>query len=166
MRKEDRYDEQTQNEGTYILHTNRCDLTDQQIWQTYSMLGRIETAFKDLKSHLGLRPNFHQKGKRVDAHMFISALAYHLMHAIEYKLRLTGDSRSWWTIKTILRNHERITIEYVSKDDEGALRNNTVRVNSRLEPEHLEIYAKLGLSGKALERRRLTCQIGSDHTQN
>jgi transposase len=165
-RKEDRYDEQRQNEGTYILRTNRYDLTDQQIWQTYIMLGRIETAFKDMKSHLGLRPNFHQKGKRVDAHMFISALAYHLMHAVEYKLRLAGDSRSWWTIKTILRSHERITIEYVSKDDEGILYNNTVRVNSRLEPEHLEIYTKLGLSGKPLERRRLTCQIGSDHTQN
>ncbi len=166
QRKENRYDEQTKNEGTYILRTNRCDLTDQQIWQTYIMLGRIETAFKDMKSHLGLRPNFHQKGKRVDAHMFISALAYHLMHAIEYKLRLAGDSRSWWTIKTILRTHERITIEYVSKDDGGILYNNTIRVNSRLEPEHLEIYTKLGLSGKPLERRRLTCQIGSDHTQN
>ena len=117
------------------------------------------------KSHLGLRPNFHQKGERVDAHMFISTLAYHLMHAVEHKLRKAGDSRSWWTIKTILRSHERITIEYVSKDDEGNRYNNTVRVNSRLEPEHLEIYTKLGLSGKPLERRRLTYQIGSDHTQ-
>ena len=79
-------------------------------------------------------------------------------------MRLAGDSRSWWTIKTILRTHERVTIEYVSKDDEGFRYNNTVRVNSRLEPEHLEIYTKLGLSGKPLERRRLTCQIGSDHT--
>lgn len=165
-RKEDRYDEQIKNEGTYILRTNRCDLTDQQIWQTYIMLGRIETAFKDMKSHLGLRPNFHQKGDRVDAHMFISTLGYHLMHAIEHKLRLAGDSRSWWTIKTILRTHERVTIEYVSKDDEGSRYNNTVRVNSRLEPEHLEIYTKLGLSGKPLERRRLTYQIGSDHTKN
>ena len=163
-RKEDRYDEQMKSEGTYILRTNRSDLTDQQIWQTYIMLGRIETAFKDMKSHLGLRPNFHHKGQRVDAHMFISVLAYHLMHAIEHKLRLAGDSRSWWTIKTILRTHERMTIEYVSKDDEGIRYNNTLRVNSSLEPEHLEIYTKLGLSGKPLERRRLTRQIGSDHT--
>ena len=128
------------------------------------MLGHIETAFKDMKSHLGLRPNFHQKGQRVDAHMFISVLAYHLMHAIEHKLRLAGDSRSWWTIKTTLRSHERITIEYISKDDDGARFHNTVRVNSRVEPEHLEIYTKLGLSGEPLQRKRVTRKIGSDHT--
>ena len=160
-RKKPRYDEATKGEGTYVLRTNRLDLTDRQIWQTYIMLGRIETAFKDMKSHLGLRPNFHQTEDRVDAHMFISVLAYHLMHAIEYKLRLAGDSRSWWSIKTILRTHERMTIEYISKDEEGTHYHNTLRLNSRLEPEHLEIYTKLGLSGKPIERRLLARKIGS-----
>ena len=163
-RKQERYDEQTKNEGTYILRTNRFDLTDEQIWQTYIMLGRIETAFKDMKSHLGFRPNFHQKEQRVEAHMHISVLGYHLMHAIEHKLRLAGDSRSWWTIKTTLRTHERITIEYISKDDEGNRYNNSVRVSSRLEPEHLEIYTKLGLAGEPLERKRYTRKIGRGHT--
>jgi len=162
-RKEPRYDEATKGEGTYVLRTNRLDLTDEQIWQTYVMLGRIETAFKDMKSHLGLRPNFHQKGERVDAHMFISVVAYHLMHAIEHKLRLAGDSRSWWTIKSTLRTHERMTIEYISKDEEGTRYNNTLRLNSRLEPAHLEIYTKLGLTGKPIARRLLTQKIGSEN---
>ncbi|MEA1938984.1 MAG: IS1634 family transposase, partial [Pseudomonadota bacterium] len=162
-RKEPRYDDKAKSEGTYVLRTNRRDLTDEQIWQTYIMLGRIETAFKDMKSHLGLRPNFHQIEERVDAHMFISVLAYHLMHAIEHKMKLAGDSRSWWTIKTTLRTHERMTVEYISKDDEGILYNNKLRANSRLEPEHLEIYTKLGLSGRPLVRRLLTRKIGSDN---
>ena len=162
--KDPRYDEQTKREGTYILRTNRLDLSDEQIWQTYVMLGRIETAFKDMKSHLGFRPNFHQKEQRVDAHMFISVLGYHLMHAIEHKLKLAGDSRSWWTIKTTLCTHERITIEYVSKDEEGILYHNTVRVSSRLEPEHVEIYRKLGLSGEPLKRKRYSRQISRGHT--
>jgi len=38
-------------------------------------------------------------------------------------LKLAGDSRSWWTIKNILRTHERMTIEYISKDEEGILYN-------------------------------------------
>jgi len=160
-RKETRYDEATKSEGTYVLRTNRFDLTDQQIWQTYLMLGRIEMAFKDMKSHLGLRPNFHHKEERVDAHMFISVLAYHLMHATQHKLKVAGDSRSWWTIKTILRTHERMTIEYISKDEEGTRYHNTLRLNSRLEPAHLEIYTKLGLSGKPLGRQLLTRKIGS-----
>ena len=162
-RKEPRYGETKRGEGTYVLRTNRRDLSDRQIWQTYIMLGRIETAFKDMKSHLGLRPNFHQKGERVDAHMFISVLAYHVMHAIEQKLRLAGDSRSWWTIKSILRSHERMSIEYASKDDEGVRYNNTLRLNSRVEPAHLEVYAKLGLSGQPIGRRLLTRKIGSEN---
>jgi len=162
-RKEPRYDEKTKSEGTYVLRTNRLDFTDEQIWQTYIMLGRIETAFRDMKSHLGLRPNFHQIEERVDAHMFISVLAYHLMHAIEHKMKLAGDSRSWWTIKTTLRTHERMTVEYISKDDEGIRYNNKLRLNSRLESVHLEIYTKLGLSGRPLTHRLLTRKIGSDN---
>lgn len=162
-RKEPGYDEKKKSEGTYLLRTNRFDLTDQQIWRTYIMLGRIETAFKDMKSHLGLRPNFHQTEDRVDAHMFISVLAYHVMHAIEHKLKLAGDSRSWWTIKTTLRTHQRITIEYISKDAEGTRYHNTARLNSQIEPEYLEIYTKLGLSGRPLRRRKLTRKIGSDN---
>ena len=130
------------------------------------MLGHIETAFRYMKSHLGLRPNFLQKGERVDAHMFISVLAYHVMHAIEHKLKLAGDSRNWWTIKTILRTHQRMTIEYISKNEEGTRYNNTLRLNSRLEPEHLEIYTKLGLSGNPLGRRLLKREIGSDNTES
>jgi transposase len=162
-RKESRYDENVKNEGTYVLRTNRPDLSDKQIWQTYIMLGRIETAFKEMKSHLGLRPNFHQIEERVDAHMFISVLAYHLMHAIEHKLKLAGDSRSWWTIKTTLSTHERMTVEYISKDAEGIRYSNKLRTNSRLEPERLEIYTKLGLLGRPLPRRLLSRQIGSDN---
>lgn len=164
-RKDPRYDQATRGEGTYVLRTNRCDLTDEQIWQTYIMLGRIEMAFRDMKSHLGLRPNFHQKGDRVDAHMFISVLAYHVMHAIEHKLRLAGDSRGWWTIKTILRSHQRMSVEYVSKDAEGTCSHNTLRLSSRVEPEHLAIYAKLGLSPTPLGRRLLTRKIGSDNSK-
>jgi len=164
-KKEPRYEEATRKEGTYILRTNRSDLTDEQIWQTYIMLGNIETAFRDMKSHLGLRPNFHQKGERVDAHMFISVLAYHLMHAIEHKLKLAGDSRSWWTIKSVLRTHQRMSIEYISRDEDGTRYHNTLRLNSRVEPGHLEIYTKLGLSGKPLGRRLLRRKIGSENTK-
>ena len=50
-------------------------------------VARIVDAFRDLKSNLGLRPNYHQKENRVDGHIFISVLAYHLLHSIEHSLR-------------------------------------------------------------------------------
>jgi transposase len=165
-RKDPRYGEKRKSEGTYVLRTNRTDLTDEQIWHTYITLGRIETAFKDMKSHLGLRPNFHQLEDRVDAHMFISLLAYHLMHAIEHTLKCAGDSRSWWSIKTTLSTHQRMTVEYISKDSEGTRFLNTLRTNSRLEPGHLEIYTKLGLTGRPLNRRLLKREIGSENKNN
>ena len=61
-------------DGNYLLKTNRKDLKEEEIWNLYIMLTRIESAFKDLKSYLGLRPNNHQKQERVDGHIFISIL--------------------------------------------------------------------------------------------
>ena len=42
-------------DGTYLLRTNRKDLTDHEIWSLYVMLTRVERAFRNLKSNLGLR---------------------------------------------------------------------------------------------------------------
>ena len=154
-KKQDKYDRETAGEGSYVLRTDRLDLGDQEIWDIYTMLGQIEYAFMCMKSSLGLRPNFHQKEQRVDTHMFISVLAYHLLHVIESRLRAAGDRRKWPTVCNVLRTHERMTIGYRVKKDDGSINQKYVRVNSRLEPEHLEIYRIFGLSGVPLPRRRL-----------
>jgi transposase len=149
------YEDETGREGSYVLRTDRLDLSDKEIWETYNMLRQIEYAFKSMKSSLGLRPNFHQIEGRVDTHMFISVLAYHLLHIIEYRLRQKGDHRSWHTIRNVLKTHERLTIGYKVKDEDGTVRQQYIRMNSKVEPEHMEIYRKLGLSGRALPRRKL-----------
>ena len=74
-------------DGNYLLKTNRDDLSDEKIWNMYMMLTHVENAFRNLKSNLGLRPNRHHKEQRVDGHIFITILAYHLLHAIEFTLR-------------------------------------------------------------------------------
>jgi len=43
------------------------------------MLVRVEESFRSIKSELGLRPNFHQKERRIEAHIFITTLAYHIL---------------------------------------------------------------------------------------
>jgi transposase len=154
-KKEGKYDRETTQEGSYVLRTDRLDLGDEEIWGIYTMLGQIEYAFMCMKSSLGLRPNFHQKEERVDTHMFISVVAYHLLHVIESRLRAGGDRRKWPTVCNVLRTHERMTIGYRVKEDDGSIGQKYVRVNSRLEPEHLEIYRMFGLSGVPLPRRRL-----------
>jgi transposase len=116
------------------------------------MLTRVESAFRSLKSSLGLRPNFHQIEQRADAHMFISVLAYHLLHTIEYKLRLCSDHRLWATIRDVLSTHQRLTIEYNVKEQDQ-IRRSHLRLCSNAEPEHRQIYQRLNLKEIPLPRK-------------
>ena len=161
-KKEFLHNQELQAEGSYILRTDRSDLADKEIWQIYIMLTKIENAFRNLKSHLGLRPIFHQKENRADAHMFISVLAYHILHIIEFTLKQNKDHRSWSTIRDILKSHKRFSLSYkVSKNDESI--QEFVRMNSKLEPDYLQIYKYFGLSGIPLPKK-ISSHKCSDHT--
>jgi transposase len=147
------YEKYSQLDGCYVLRTDRADLTDKEIWETYLMLTRIETAFRALKSSLGLRPNFHQREDRADVHLFISVLAYHLLNAIEHRLHQYGDHRSWSTLRKTLSTHQRLTIEYQEKTQTGS-QHHHLRVCSQAEVEHKIIYQRLGLHPVPLPRKR------------
>ncbi len=133
-------------DGNYLLKTNRLDLDENAIWNTYMMLTGVEEAFRNLKSHLGLRPNFHQKESRVDGHVFISILAYHLLHTIEHTLRQNGDGSRWSTVKRIVGTHNYSTIQLPTVN--GTVIN--VRKPGIAEGAHLEIYKMLGVDFKRL----------------
>jgi|GEM_PF-3005007 len=89
------------------------------------------------------------------AHMFISVVAYHIMHAIEHRLHQKKDSRTWETIKSLLKTHNRITISFNKKMPDGKERKQMIRLSTRLEESHAEIYLKLGLDGVPLPRKLL-----------
>lgn len=96
--------------GCYVIETTQTDPTAKEIWKQYMQLNRVESAFQDLKSELGLRPVYHQTLQRTEAHLFIGVLAYHLLNSIEHVLKTNGDTREWKTIKEILSTHGRCTI--------------------------------------------------------
>ena len=128
-------------DGTYLLRTDRTDLAATEVWQLYVLLARIERSFRYLKSTLGIRPVFHQRTERVDAHIFISLLAYHLVHTIERRLQDNGDYRSWPTIRDLLATHQMVTIVHHCTDG-TVLR---LRRPSQPELEHRNIYRTLRL---------------------
>ncbi len=66
-------------DGGYLLKTDRQDLTADEIWRTYILLTRVEAAFRAMKSPLLERPIFHQLQHRVEPHIFLCVLAYHLL---------------------------------------------------------------------------------------
>lgn len=67
-------------EGRYLLRSNMRSAAPELVWENYLLLGRIEQAFKDLKGDLAVRPIYHQRDSRIEAHIFVSFLAY-CLHA-------------------------------------------------------------------------------------
>ncbi|MBV9489147.1 MAG: transposase [Verrucomicrobia bacterium] len=65
-----------QREGRYLLRTNVQGYEPAKLWEFYLLLTQIEEAFKNLKGDLVLRPIYHQKVDRMEAHVFVSFLAY------------------------------------------------------------------------------------------
>jgi len=63
-------------EGRYLLRTNLTESDPAKLWGVYLQLVAVEEAFKNLKGDLAVRPIFHQKENRVEAHIFVSFLAY------------------------------------------------------------------------------------------
>ncbi len=63
-------------EGRYLLRSNMQAASPETVWESYLLLTRIEQAFKDLKGELSLRPIWHQLERRIEAHIFVSFLAY------------------------------------------------------------------------------------------
>jgi transposase len=63
-------------EGRYLLRSNLSAQAPEKLWQFYIQLTQVEAAFKDLKDDLSLRPIFHSSEKRIEAHIFVSFLAY------------------------------------------------------------------------------------------
>ena len=98
----------------------------------------MEDAFRDLKSYLGLRPDNHLIEDRVEGHIFISILAYHLLCSIEYTLRAKGDRSRWCTVKRLVTTHTYSAIQLPTAN--GTVIN--VRKPGIPEGIHLELYKK------------------------
>jgi transposase len=74
-------------EGRYLLRTNLKDKDPAALWEFYLQLNEVEQAFKELKGELALRPIYHQNESRIQAHIFISFLAYCLQVTLKARLR-------------------------------------------------------------------------------
>ena len=128
--------------GIYCLRTNQKDLDAQTLWNIYTTLTDLESAFRSLKTELGMRPVYHQKEERVDGHLFISILAYHLLHTIRYQLKQKQIHASWQSIREILDTHCRITSS-LKLENGNIVR---IRKTSKPNPQQSAIYQALNLN--------------------
>jgi transposase len=128
-------------DGTYLLKTDRKDLTAEEAWRLYILLTRVEDAFRDMKSPLSERPIFHQLQHRVETHIFLCVLAYHLLIAIEKSFRDQGIHTSWETLREQLSTHQVVTAVLPTTD--GHLLK--IRRSTTPEPQHRLIYSVLAI---------------------
>lgn len=128
--------------GVYCLRTNLDTWDESALWRTYTMLTDLEAVFRSLKSELGLRPVFHQITRRVSSHLFITLLAYHVVHTIRYRLKNKGIHSSWSDLRKQLRGQDRITVSMRCQNGEMV----HVRKSTRPEPRQQIIYDALNLS--------------------
>ncbi len=85
--REDRRRWHESREGAYLLRTNLQADTPEELWSKYMQLTEAEASFRALKSELLIRPLFHQKERRVKAHVMIAFLGYALWVTLKHLLQ-------------------------------------------------------------------------------
>lgn len=76
--------------GAYLLRTNCTETDPAKLWRWYIQLTQAEAAFRTIKSDLGLRPIYHQKTNRVEAHLLICFLSLALWRSLEMWMQSKG----------------------------------------------------------------------------
>ena len=75
------------HEGRYLLRSNLSEQLPVKLWELYSQLTQVEEAFKTIKGDLSIRPIYHQKQERIEAHIFVAFVAYCLQVTLTRRLR-------------------------------------------------------------------------------
>lgn len=92
-------------EGKYLIQTEEQNLSALEAVAVYKELSEVERAFARLKDVIEMRPIFHQKVSRVQAHVFVASLAFLLDRALEKKLKSAGldisSREAWQLLKTV-----------------------------------------------------------------
>jgi hypothetical protein len=103
--RKDKLREARRHEGQYLLRSNLCGQDPATLWSYYIQLVEVEQAFKTLKTDLSLRPIYHQKDERIEAHIFVAFLAYCLQVTLQQRLKALAPGL---TVRAVLEKFESI----------------------------------------------------------
>jgi transposase len=92
------------SEGTYLLRSNITDWSEEQLWKAYIQLAQAEAAFRVHKDQLNIRPIWHQRADRVQAHILVCFLAFVLWKTLEM-----------WQSRAGLGNSPRTVLEELAR---------------------------------------------------
>jgi transposase len=95
----DKLRQAARREGRYLLRTNLAGRSPEELWRFYMQLVQVEEAFRNLKGDLAIRPIYHQLEARIEAHIFVTFLAYCLQVTLAQRL---GGCAPGWTPRSAL----------------------------------------------------------------
>jgi hypothetical protein len=94
-------------EGQYLLRSNLVGEEASTLWKYYTQLVEVEQAFKTLKMDLSLRPVYHQKDERIEAHIFVAFLSYCLQVTLRQRLKALAPGL---TVRSVLEKFASIQL--------------------------------------------------------
>lgn len=89
-KNEERYRQLLEIGGNYILRTNWTETDPKTLWKTYIELTEVEDAFRTAKHDLGIRPIYHRKADRTQAHILVCFLALAMWRTLQQWMKSSG----------------------------------------------------------------------------
>jgi transposase len=132
--------------GAYLLRTNCTEKDPAKLWRWYMQLSQAEDAFRISKSDLSLRPVFHQKTERVEAHILVCFLTLALWRTLEMWMRGKGlGNCSRQLLKEVATVRSMDVVLPVKEIETQETRDVRLRVVGRPDRPVAELLARLGL---------------------
>jgi transposase len=132
-------------DGVYCLRTNQS-FDEKELWRTYTTITNVEDAFRCMKTDLAMRPVYHQTDNRIAGHLFITVLAYHVLHAMRTMMKNACLDFSWKSAMKHLKRHFRLTTSMKCRDGKTM----HIRKTMRASITQLSIYKALGIISRPI----------------
>jgi hypothetical protein len=104
-------------EGRYLLRSNMVCEKPEHVWEQYLLLTQVEQAFKDLKGDLSIRPIYHQKENRIEAHIFVAFVAYCLQATLRQMARQHATGLTARSVLDKFKAIQMIDVDLPTTDD-------------------------------------------------
>jgi len=132
--------------GAYLLRTNCPEKDPAQLWRWYMRLSQAEDAFRVSKSDLNLRPVFHQKTQRVEAHILVCFLSLALWRTLEMWTHGKGlGDCARRLVEEVATVRSMDVVLPVKEDESQQTREVRLRVVARPDRPVAELLVRLGL---------------------
>ena len=157
--RKDRLRNVRRREGRYLLRSNLTDTDPARLWLFYTQLVQVEEAFRNLKGDLAIRPIYHQLEARIEAHIFVSFLAYCLHVTLAQRMRAHAPGLTPRSILEQLKAMQMLDVRVPTTDGRW------LHMSRYTQPDKTQqlLLAQLNLSLPKQPPPRITSEQTSEH---